>query len=166
MNGEILPLLPLRGTVFELDVLACALTAFHAPSDTFRTCSPPPDVPSVPMDMIDNDLPCFCLVGSAALFSAALPSCKVALLCRLDAAECVARCPFFKCAGILGPYDEFLDAAGGLFEVCIGVTLRWLDAPFFWGLRDGDLSPFSCAMFLNVMVHSTCSPANTVDLEN
>lgn len=128
-NGLMLPLLPLRGTVCRLDVLPCALAAFHVPSDTFRACSPPPAVPSAPIDMIDSDLPCFWLVGSAV--SATFPSCKVAPLRLLEAPECVARCPFFKCAGIFGPYDEFLDDGGGLFEVCIGVTLRWLGCPLF-----------------------------------
>lgn len=56
------------------------------------------------MDMIDSDLPWFC-VGSAAalLFSVTLPSCTVALLCRLEATESAAWCPFFKCGGMLGP---------------------------------------------------------------
>jgi hypothetical protein len=160
-----LPLLPLRGTVWRLDVLPCPLAAFQPPSDTFRPRSPPAAVPSVPIDMIDKDLPCLCPAGSAALFSVTLPSCIAALLCRLDVVEWAARCPFFRCAGMLGPYDEFLDAGGGLFEVCIGVTFRWLCAPWF-GLLDGECSPCSCAMFLNVIVHSTSSPANTVDLEN
>lgn len=145
--------LDLRGAVCTLMVLSCPRPA---------PCPPPLGIPntvplSVPMDRIDRLLPCLCLAALSPFVAT-------------EFTELTTLCPFppvLRCAGTLEAETCLSRGIPGLIPPpatgCPGVTLRapCVCAPLYEGDLLGE-PPCSRAVFLNVIVHATSSPAKTV----
>lgn len=120
---------------------------------------------SVPRDMMDSDLPCVGL--EAPLLRGPLGS-TGERRSPADEGVCserVGRWPRRCCGGPCDAKDEFRETEGRVDE-CTGGSLRWRSPPGAkpFALRIGERSrPPGGATFLNVMVHSMSSPANTVE---
>jgi hypothetical protein len=119
---------------------------------------------SVPMDMMDSDLPCplpMVLLPDATFGVAGNPRPPAVDGVLRDS---VGRWPRRFGGGLCDTNDELRDMEGLVVEGT-GGSLRGLSPPGAkpFCLRNGERScPADAATFLKVMVHSTSSPANTV----
>jgi hypothetical protein len=154
----------LRGITCRLADLPCDLAAFMA----MAICPLPgsTDVgPSLPIDMIDNDLPCLGRPSRGLLSPCCCSSSNKPFPPKGDVlSDRVGLCPFLKFCGKIRGFLEIL----GLVAAVNGAIFRCRSpTPFCWTARDGDRSASALrATFLKVMIHSTSSPANTVDWAN
>jgi hypothetical protein len=152
----------LPGTICRLPDLACPLAGRPAVALRSRFVSV---AASVPMDMMDSDLPCLCPLvllpttpfGGAGDLRSPVEEGVLS--------ERAGRCPRRRGGGgFWDAYDEFRDTEGRVDE-CTGGSLRCRSPPGAspFCLRAGERSrPSGRATFLKVIVHSTSSPANTV----
>jgi hypothetical protein len=154
----------LPGTICRLPDLACPLDGLWLWGAVPRSL-PVSVAASAPIDIIDSDLPCLCPL-------VLLPNVPLGDMgdFRSPMVEGVfndnaGRCPRTWAGGGCDAKDDLRDTEGLVEGWTGGGSLRCLSPPGAkpFCLRVGERSrPSGVAVFLNVMVHSMSSPANTV----